>query len=428
MTKQERIEKQKRRLAELKAPEDELRRSGVKYFAGIDEVGRGPLAGPVYAACVVMPDDWDIPGVDDSKKVTAKKRKELASLIREKAVACGIGTASSREIDEMNILEATKKAMMRAVDSAQDDMPDGEKIELLLIDAVHLEDEEIPQRSVVKGDASFLSIAAASIVAKVARDSFMEEMDSVYPGYEFASNKGYGTKAHYDGLRELGPSPIHRRSFLKNFDEKHSNGGNGMAGRKIYAVRKGRRPGLYETWEECRAQVDGFPGAEYKSFRSKADAEAFLGGNDSSPAAADPDMYFAYVDGSYDVSNGNYSGAAVIIKDGNIVETLTGCRTDGENSGLRNVAGEIMGAEKAIDWCLRNGVKKLTVCHDYTGLGMWGDGKWKANLDLTKAYKAFVAEARTSMEITFVKVKGHSGDRYNEMADGLAKQALEEVR
>jgi ribonuclease HII len=231
MTKAERLERDIKKLAEMKAHEDELRAAGFKYIAGIDEVGRGPLAGPVYAACVVLPDDWDIPGINDSKKLSAKKREELSDIIKSRALAYGIGIADNTEIDGINILEATKNAMKRAVDAcnaalgectdhnAGDETGDASPaIDMLLIDAVKL-DTDTASESIIKGDEKSLSIAAASIVAKVARDSYMTEMDEIYPGYDFASNKGYGTAKHYDGLRALGYTPLHRRAFLRKFEE-----------------------------------------------------------------------------------------------------------------------------------------------------------------------------------------------------------------
>ena len=240
MTKQEREEKKIMRMQELLQIEDELRKSGVNIIAGIDEVGRGPLAGPVYAACVVLPADFRAPGVDDSKKVTEKQRDMLSQKICECAIAYGIGVATAKEIDEINILNATKLAMHRAIKEVQDKLPEGEKIEMLLVDAVDLESEGIPQKPIIKGDATCYSIAAASIVAKVARDSFMKELEGEYPGYGFASNKGYGTAAHYDGLRALGISPVHRKSFLKKFEASEDSK---VSKKKFYAVKVGRGSG-----------------------------------------------------------------------------------------------------------------------------------------------------------------------------------------
>ena len=234
MTKKEREERDLARLAEMKQREDELRAEGYRYVAGIDEVGRGPLAGPVYAACVILPPDFDVPGVNDSKKLSAKRREELSDIIKERAVAWGIGIADNREIDGINILEATKNTMMRAIAACRVMLSekgllnvsasgqDGEAArDILLIDAVKL-DAGMPSESIIKGDEKCLCIAAASIVAKVARDAYMTEMDSVYPGYDFAGNKGYGTAKHYEGLRALGKTPIHRLTFLKKFDEDSS--------------------------------------------------------------------------------------------------------------------------------------------------------------------------------------------------------------
>ena len=208
MTKEERTEKLKEKLIEMKSFERVLWDAGKKYVAGVDEVGRGPLAGPVVTAAVILPEDFDILGVDDSKKLSAKKREELYDLIMEKAVAVSIGRREPEVIDKINILEATKAAMIDAV------MGLSVKPDHVLIDAVKLTELDIDQTSIIKGDARSVSIAAASIIAKVTRDREMVEMDEKYPGYAFASNKGYGTKAHYEGLALLGPCPIHRRSFL----------------------------------------------------------------------------------------------------------------------------------------------------------------------------------------------------------------------
>lgn len=214
MTKQERIEKQKERLAEMKVPEAELRAEGCRYVAGVDEVGRGPLAGPVVAAAVVLPEDFDVLGVDDSKKISEKRREELFEIIKERAVAYGIGMADEKVIDEINILQATKLAMRRALDELAQKL--GGQPDFVLFDAMQIDEVQVPQRSVIKGDAKCLCIAAASIIAKVTRDHMMCEYAKEFPGYAFEKNKGYGTKAHYEGLRELGPCTLHRTSFLKN--------------------------------------------------------------------------------------------------------------------------------------------------------------------------------------------------------------------
>ncbi len=192
----------------MKSYENALWDEGKLYVAGVDEVGRGPLAGPVVTAAVILPKDFSILGVDDSKKLSPKKRDELFDLIMENAIAVSIGRREPDVIDEINILQATKAAMLDAIYGLSV-RPDH-----VLIDAVKLDKLEIPQTSIIKGDAKSVSIAAASIIAKVTRDREMVEMDSVYPGYGFASNKGYGTKLHYEGLAKLGPCPIHRRSFL----------------------------------------------------------------------------------------------------------------------------------------------------------------------------------------------------------------------
>ena len=208
MTKQERLEKQKLRLEEMLQFERELWAKGVKYIAGVDEVGRGPLAGPVVTAAVVLPADFSLLGVDDSKKLSPKRREELFEQIKEAAVCWAIGRREPNRIDEINILEATKEAMTDAI-NALSVRPDH-----VLTDAVKLPGLAIPQTPLIKGDARSVSIAAASILAKVTRDREMVAMDQVYPGYAFASNKGYGTKAHYEGLAKLGPCPIHRKTFL----------------------------------------------------------------------------------------------------------------------------------------------------------------------------------------------------------------------
>lgn len=178
---------------------------------GIDEVGRGPLAGPVVAGAVILPKDCDILYLNDSKQLSQKKREELYDEIMEKAVATGIGMASPARIDEINILQATYEAMRMAI-SKLSVAPD-----ILLNDAVRIPEVEIRQVPIIKGDAKSASIAAASIIAKVTRDRLMEEYDSIFPEYGFASNKGYGSAAHIAALKEFGPTPIHRRSFIGNF-------------------------------------------------------------------------------------------------------------------------------------------------------------------------------------------------------------------
>lgn len=178
---------------------------------GIDEVGRGPLAGPVVAGAVILPKDNPILYLNDSKKLSEKKREQLYKEIMERAVTTGIGIVGPARIDEINILNATYEAMRMAIGNLK------VKPGILLNDAVTIPGVDIHQVPIIKGDAKSVSIAAASIIAKVTRDRLMVEYDKVVPGYEFASNKGYGTKAHIAGLKELGPSPIHRASFIKNF-------------------------------------------------------------------------------------------------------------------------------------------------------------------------------------------------------------------
>ena len=184
---------------------------GLHLICGVDEAGRGPLAGPVCAAAVILPEHLQIPGLTDSKKLTDKKRRELFPLIQEQAVAYGIGLASEAEIDEINILQATFLAMRRALEQ----LP--VQPELALIDGNRETDFGLPVKTVVKGDSLSANIAAASILAKVTRDNLMLELAEQYPEYGFDIHKGYGTKAHYDALRQYGPCPIHRRSFLKKF-------------------------------------------------------------------------------------------------------------------------------------------------------------------------------------------------------------------
>ena len=450
MTKAERLERDIAKLAEMKAHEDELGAQGYRYVAGIDEVGRGPLAGPVYAACVIMPEDFDVPGVNDSKKLSAKRREELSDIIKERAVAWGIGIADNREIDEINILEATKKAMKRAIAAVRDMLAERGLLSLngnahaqdmLLIDAVKL-DAGMPSESIIKGDEKCLCIAAASILAKVARDKYMTEMDSVYPGYDFAGNKGYGTAKHYEGLRTLGKTPIHRLTFLKKFDEnpetghkpaqvKDDSGEAAAMPKKVYAVRKGRTTGIFMSWDDCKAQVDGFAGAEYKSFADPADAMAYLGLTDGPAEGKEdklPEGVRAYVDGSYDASSGRFSCGVVIVEtdaDGNTeTEEFNAAFDDDDAAKQRNVAGEIMGSKLAIEHCMANGIKNVDIYHDYEGIGKWADGLWKAKNPLTQKYSQYVAKARTRMDITFVKVKAHAGNKYNELADKLAKDAL----
>lgn len=194
------------RLEGMLAYEKELYTQGIDLIAGVDEVGRGPLAGPVVVAAVILPENCKIPGLNDSKKIPKSKHKEIYEAVLQNAIAIGIGVKDNRVIDQVNIYEATKLAMMEAIGQLEP------QPQHLLIDAMKL-DLPIPQTSIIKGDANSLSIAAASIVAKVTRDQMMEEFDKEYPGYDFAQNAGYGTANHLAGLHQLGVTPIHRRSF-----------------------------------------------------------------------------------------------------------------------------------------------------------------------------------------------------------------------
>lgn len=187
--------------------ERELWGQGYRYVAGIDEAGRGPLAGPVVAAAVLLPVGADLPGVNDSKQLTPKQRDKLYPCILKEAVAVGVGVVDVHYIAKYNILRATKYAMRRAVESLK------VRPEYLLVDALRLEDLDLPQEAIVKGDTLSASIAAASIVAKVRRDRIMAAWDSVYPGYGFARHKGYGTPEHLAALGRLGPCPLHRSGF-----------------------------------------------------------------------------------------------------------------------------------------------------------------------------------------------------------------------
>jgi len=194
------------RLEGMLAYEKECYARGMELIAGVDEVGRGPLAGPVVAAAVILPKACKIPGLNDSKKIPKSKHKEIYEAVLQNAIAIGIGIKDNHVIDQVNIYEATKLAMMEAIGQLEP------QPQHLLIDAMKL-DLPIPQTSIIKGDANSLSIAAASIVAKVTRDQMMEEFDREYPGYDFAQNAGYGTANHLAGLHKLGVTPIHRRSF-----------------------------------------------------------------------------------------------------------------------------------------------------------------------------------------------------------------------
>ncbi len=206
---QEKLELEKARIESIKVYEKEYEHLGL--VCGIDEVGRGPLAGPVVAGAVILPKDCDILYINDSKKLSEKKREELYDVIMERAVATGIGSATPERIDEINILQATYEAMRQAISNL------GIVPDILLNDAVTIPLVDIRQVPIIKGDAKSISIGAASIIAKVTRDRLMVKYADIYPGYGFESNKGYGSAAHIEALKKLGPCPIHRRSFIGNF-------------------------------------------------------------------------------------------------------------------------------------------------------------------------------------------------------------------
>ena len=209
--KQEKLQKERERLEAMRSFEHQY--EGYGAVCGIDEVGRGPLAGPVVAGAVILPSDCEILYLNDSKKLSEKKRELLYDEIMEKAVATGIGVISPARIDEINILQATYEAMRMAIGNLET------QPSVLLNDAVTIPLVELPQVPIIKGDAKSVSIAAASIIAKVTRDHMMVEYEEIYPGYGFASNKGYGSAQHIAALKELGPTPIHRRTFIKNFEK-----------------------------------------------------------------------------------------------------------------------------------------------------------------------------------------------------------------
>lgn len=205
-------EKEEARLLLLKEQENELRKKGFKYICGIDEAGRGPLAGPVVVASVIMPADSMIEGVNDSKKISEKKREKIYDQILEEAISYGVAIIGQDEIDEINILNATKKGLTVSLQELS------QRPDLILVDALNgIDTMGIPYDSIIKGDAKCYSIAAASIIAKVTRDRIMREWDSIYPQYGFEKHKGYGTAAHIAAIKEYGLCPIHRRSFTKNF-------------------------------------------------------------------------------------------------------------------------------------------------------------------------------------------------------------------
>lgn len=200
-----------KRLEEISVFEKELRNQGYRLIAGIDEVGRGPLAGPVITAAVILPENCIIEGINDSKKLSAAKREYLSEKIKEEAVAYSFGAATPEEIDDINILQATYRAMAKAIEGLKT------KPDFVLADAVTIPHINVPQKGIIHGDARSISIGAASIIAKVERDSMMSAYEEVYPGYGFDRNKGYGSAEHIEALKKLGPCPIHRKSFIKNF-------------------------------------------------------------------------------------------------------------------------------------------------------------------------------------------------------------------
>ncbi|MGN0478570.1 MAG: viroplasmin family protein [Hominenteromicrobium sp.] len=196
--------------------------------------------------------------------------------------------------------------------------------------------------------------------------------------------------------------------------------------KKYYAVRVGRQTGIFETWEDCRAQTTGFKGASFKSFPSRAEAEAYLQGTDDltkKSAETDPDTAVAYVDGSYHAGTHAFSCGAVLFLNGEELH-FSQKFTDAQLAEMRNVAGEIKGAETVMTYCMEHGVPSVTIFHDYEGVAKWATGEWKANKPGTAAYRAFCAKAAEKLRFRFVKVKGHSGDKYNDLADRLAKDAL----
>ena len=208
--------------------------------------------------------------------------------------------------------------------------------------------------------------------------------------------------------------------------------GGSVVKKKFYAVKKGVTPGIFTTWEECKASVDGYSGAEYKSFPSVEEAEAYLGIVHRDPHADEDriptgfDGILAYVDGSYSEALGKYAYGCVLIKpDGEIVRK-SGNGNEPESLMIRNVAGEMLGAMHAVKWCRENGYASLKICYDYAGIEMWATGKWKTNNDLTRKYAEYMKDKAGSMRILFQKIAAHTGDRFNEEADTLAKKALEE--
>ncbi|NCB41200.1 MAG: ribonuclease HII [Clostridia bacterium] len=214
MINPEKNRKQMERLIEMSQYESALYSIGRSFIAGVDEVGRGPLAGPVVAAAVILPQNFSVLGIDDSKKLSSKQRSYFFEIIKSEAICWSIGIRDHDDIDRINILNATKEAMGEAIQNLNV-QPDH-----VLIDAVRLPDLKMSQTNIIRGDSSSVSIAAASILAKVIRDNMMIEYAKIFPGYSFESNKGYGTKSHYEGLDAYGPCSLHRRTFLSNYFAK----------------------------------------------------------------------------------------------------------------------------------------------------------------------------------------------------------------
>ncbi len=213
-------EKELERLTNLKKEEKEFYKKGIKLIAGIDEAGRGPLAGPVVVACCIMPENSMIEGINDSKKISEKKRENLYEIITNEAISYGIGIINQTEIDEINILQATKKGLTIAIKEAEEKLAKKglQKPEVILVDALtKIDTDGIPYKSIIHGDAISYSIACASIIAKVTRDRIMRKWDEVYPQYGFEAHKGYGTAKHINALKEYGPCPLHRKTFITHF-------------------------------------------------------------------------------------------------------------------------------------------------------------------------------------------------------------------
>ena len=255
----EKLANERLRLKQMRQYEEKY--SHCDYICGIDEVGRGPLAGPVVAAAVILPKDAEILYLNDSKKLSAKRREELYDEIQEKAIAIGIGMAGPARIDEINILQATYEAMRQAIGQLSVEP------EVLLNDAVTIPEVVIPQVPIIKGDAKSVSIAAASVIAKVTRDRLMEEYDQVLAGYGFADNKGYGSAEHIAALRKLGPTPIHRRTFIKNFVCKNVV----FSGRSVKRMKQNNRAvgTAYEQIAGRFLEKKGFQILEY-NYRCRA--------------------------------------------------------------------------------------------------------------------------------------------------------------